>query len=168
MKCKGYDVEVKTVREWYCMYITVRYVKGCENLGTYFKDLGNGKCILGEDTMKSWVTDYKDLDLLYSLVTNLIQSYEELVRDEPITYIKLKDVYCIFGKKTVTVTLYGWIRLSEDNLPEVSHITVRDSEGVVDYETDPLPETWRELESSMEPTKRKVTIYNRFVNMDRY
>ena len=79
MKCKGYEVEIKPVRDWYCMYITVPYVEGCENLGTYFKDLGNGKCILGEDTMKSWVTDYKDLDLLYSLVNNLIQSYEELV-----------------------------------------------------------------------------------------
>ena len=102
------------------------------------------------------------------MVNNLISSYEELVRNEPITYIKLKDVYCKFGKKSVVVTLYGWIRLSEDNLPEVSHITVRDSEGIVDYETDPLPETWRELESSMEPTKRKVTIYNEFVNMSRY
>ena len=168
MKCKGYDVEIKTVREWYCMYITVPYIKGCEDLGTYFKDLGNGKCIIGEDTMKSWVTDYKDLDLMYNLVNSLISSYEELVRNEPIMDIKLKEVRYTFGKKTVTITLYGWIRLSDDSLPEVSYITIRDSEGNVDEVTDPLPETWYELQSNIDITRRKVTIYNRFVNMDRY
>ena len=168
MKCKGYDVEIKEVRSWYCMYMTVPYIKGCEDLGTYFKDLGNGKCIIGEDTMKSWVTDYKDLDLLHTMVNSLISSYEELVSYEPVTDIKLKDVCYKFGKKSVTITLYGWLRLSDDRLPEVSYITVRDSEGAVDYETDPLPETWKELQSDLDPTRGKVTIYNKFVDMDKY
>lgn len=75
-----FNVTVKQIRDWYCVYITVPFVEGCQDIGTYYKLKSNGECIIGEDTAKSWL-NYTDFASVYIMANALINNYCELRED---------------------------------------------------------------------------------------
>lgn len=79
-KIGGFPVTVKQVMNWYCVYITVPYIEGCNDIGTYCKLKDNGECVIGEDTAKSWL-NYTDFASVYIMANALIENYCKL-RDD--------------------------------------------------------------------------------------
>jgi hypothetical protein len=77
IKIGHFHVTVKQVHNWYCVYIRVPYVEGCNDIGTYCELLDNGECIIGEDTAKSWL-NYTDFASVYIMANALIENYCEL------------------------------------------------------------------------------------------
>ena len=67
IKIGCFSVTVKQVRNWYCVYIRVPYIEGCNDIGTY----------IGEDTAKSWL-NYTDFASVYIMANALIENYCEL------------------------------------------------------------------------------------------
>lgn len=75
-----FNVTVKQVHNWYCVYIRVPYIEGCNDIGTYCELLDNGECIIGEDTAKSWL-NYTDFASVYIMANALIENYCKLKDD---------------------------------------------------------------------------------------
>lgn len=72
-----FDCKVKKIESWYCVYIKVRYVPGCEDLGTFFKPCKNGMCIIGEDTAKSWLNQ-QDFESVMIMLDAIVMGYCDL------------------------------------------------------------------------------------------
>lgn len=77
IKIGHFNVTVKQVHNWYCVYIRVPYVEGCKDIGTYCEMVNNNECIIGEDTAKSWL-NYTDFASVYIMANALIENYCEL------------------------------------------------------------------------------------------
>ena len=74
IKIGCFPVTVKKVYDWYCVYITVPYTEGCNDIGTYCERKDNGKCVIGEDTAKSWLNP-SDFASVYIMANALIENY---------------------------------------------------------------------------------------------
>ena len=86
-----FPVTVKKVYDWYCVYITVPYTEGCNDIGTYCERKDNGKCVIGEDTAKSWLNP-SDFASVYIMANALIENYCAMKDEE------IKEFLSVIGE----------------------------------------------------------------------
>lgn len=83
-----FPVTVKKVYDWYCVYITVPYIEGCNDVGTFCERKDNGKCVIGEDTAKSWLNP-SDFASVYIMANALIENYCAMVDEETKNFLSV-------------------------------------------------------------------------------